>query len=118
MLQAFFHYGLHFVVPIVLARSMDRSRWKPIYFIFLSTMLIDLDHLLAVPVFDPHRCSVGFHPLHSELAVMCYVIGLRLFWRKWWGRALMTGLLFHVLTDGIDCLWMWAEQSALCQHVS
>ena len=27
----------------------------------LTTMLIDLDHLLANPVFDPDRCSINFH---------------------------------------------------------
>ncbi len=114
MLQAVFHYSLHFVVPVFLARSMDRSRWKHIYLILLSTMIIDLDHLFAVPVFDPQRCSVGFHPLHSEIAVLCYAVGLKLLWRRWWGRAFMVGLLFHVFTDAIDCLWMWLDPSGAC----
>ena len=39
-----------------------------------AVMLIDLDHLLATPIFDPARCSIGFHPLHSYYAIGVYFI--------------------------------------------
>ena len=39
----------------------------------LATWLVDLDHLLAEPVFDPERCSVGFHPLHSGGVIAAFV---------------------------------------------
>ena len=68
----------------------------------LATMLIDLDHLLASPIFDSSRCSIGFHPLHSYYAIVVYV-GL-LFFKK--TRIIAIGLLLHILTDYQDCLWM------------
>ena len=40
----------------------------------LGTMFIDLDHLLATPIFDPNRCSINFHPLHSYYAITGYVL--------------------------------------------
>lgn len=67
----------------------------------LATMLIDLDHLLADPIFDPDRCSIGFHPLHSGYAIAVYA--LLLLWPK--ARMAAVGLLFHILTDWQDCLW-------------
>ncbi len=67
----------------------------------IATMLVDLDHLLAHPVFDPQRCSIGFHPLHSYGAIVMYV--LLLFFPK--ARVVSIGLLFHMLTDYQDCWW-------------
>lgn len=67
----------------------------------LTTMLIDLDHLLANPVFDPDRCSINFHPLHSYWALLIYL--LLLFFRR--TRIVAVGLVFHFLTDFIDCVW-------------
>lgn len=64
-------------------------------------MLVDLDHLLADPIFDPNRCSINFHPLHTYWAMMIYVV--MLFFRK--TRIVAIGLLMHMLTDSIDCWW-------------
>ena len=66
------------------------------------TMLIDLDHLLADPLYDPDRCSIGFHPLHTTPAAVLYLV--LAIWPK--TRALGVGLLIHLLLDGIDCFWM------------
>ena len=66
----------------------------------LATMLVDLDHLLATPIFDPGRCSINFHPLHTYWAMAGYVV--LLFFRK--TRIIAVGLLFHMFTDYIDCL--------------
>ena len=64
-------------------------------------MLIDLDHLLATPIFDPNRCSINFHPMHSFYAASAY-LGLTLFPKtRIWGLA----LLWHLITDQLDC-WM------------
>ena len=65
----------------------------------LCTMCIDLDHLLADPIFDLNRCSIDFHPLHSYYALLLY--GVLLFPKK--TRVIAIGLLFHLLTDYIDC---------------
>ncbi|BDD04884.1 DUF6122 family protein [Aureibacter tunicatorum] len=103
-LQPIVHYGLHFAAPLLIAYLYDKSKvWKG-YLILLATMLVDLDHLLADPIFDPNRCSIGFHPLHSYYAIAFYLVMLVVVKNKWW-RLVFIGLLFHMLTDQIDC-WM------------
>jgi len=73
----------------------------------VGTMVVDLDHLLAEPMFDPGRCSIGFHPLHSSIAIGVYVLALAI--PNMRVRMVAVGVCFHMLTDGIDCLWMkWA----------
>jgi hypothetical protein len=83
-----------------------RNNWQKVYMIFLLTMLIDLDHLFATPIFDPHRCSIGFHPLHSYYAMPVYV-GM-LFVRKYHLREIAIGILFHLFTDTVDCVWTFS----------
>lgn len=101
MLQPLVHYGIHFILPLVVAYSFFRSNWKIAYLIMVATMLIDLDHLLAVPLFDPGRCSINFHPLHTYYAIVVYV-GF-LFFKK--TRILGIGLVIHMIADATDC-WM------------
>lgn len=100
-LQFLVHYGLHLVAPAFVARRFFGERWKQVYLIFLATMAVDLDHLLAEPIFDPGRCSIGFHPLHSLEAIGVYVV--LLFFQK--TRVPAIGLLMHMATDWQDCLW-------------
>ena len=94
------HYGMHLLIPGALAWFFFRDRWIAVWLIFAACMLIDLDHLLATPIFDPHRCSIGFHPLHSYLAAIGYLLLLIPKITRIWGL----GLLYHLLTDGVDCL--------------
>lgn len=68
----------------------------------LATIAIDLDHLLATPIFDPNRCSIGFHPLHTLWAAAIYAALLLA--PRWWVRAIGLGCLWHLVTDGGDCL--------------
>jgi len=100
MLQPFVHYFLHLGFPLIIAWVWFREDWKKAYLILLATMLVDLDHLLATPIFEPNRCSIGFHPLHTGWAMLVYV-GL-LFLRKPF-RIVGIGLLLHMATDLIDC---------------
>jgi uncharacterized protein DUF6122 len=65
----------------------------------ISTMIVDIDHLLANPIYDPARCSIGFHPLHGFLPIGLYV--LLCFNRKL--RYVGLGLLIHMALDSIDC---------------
>ena len=65
-------------------------------------MMVDLDHLIADPIFDPQRCSIGFHPLHSEIAIT--IFALMLIRKKL--RIFGFGLLIHMSLDGLDCAWM------------
>ena len=68
----------------------------------ICAMFIDLDHLLATPIFDPNRCSINFHPLHSYIAIVIYLI--LIIPKK--TRMLGLGLIIHILADQIDCLLM------------
>ncbi len=68
----------------------------------LATMLVDLDHLLADPIYDPSRCSIGFHPLHTFPAIAAYV--LLLIPRV--SRLPALGLVIHMALDALDCLVM------------
>jgi len=95
------HYGLHFVFPFVLAKRFAPHEVRRTYLILLSTMLVDLDHLLAQPMFDSCRCSIGFHPLHSYWAIGMYILLLWPTATRWWG----VGLVLHMLTDLQDCWW-------------
>lgn len=100
-LQTFIHYSLHFLAPGLLSYVFFRKQWKRAWLIMIATMLVDLDHLLATPIFAPDRCSIGFHPLHSYYAIPVYFI--LLFFPK--TRIIAVGLLFHMLTDWQDCQW-------------
>lgn len=101
MLQIIVHYTLHLLVPGLIAYVFFRKEWKKAWLILLATMLVDVDHLLATPFFDPDRCSINFHPLHTYWAIGAYVV--LLFFKK--TRIIAVGLLFHMLTDFIDCQW-------------
>ena len=101
LLRTCVHYGLHFIFPLLIAFLVYRKQWKTTYFIFILVMFIDLDHLLATPIFDPNRCSINFHPLHSYYAIAVYA-GFLLFKKT---RVLGIGLLLHILADTVDC-WM------------
>lgn len=100
MLKFAVHYGIHFGLPLVVALFFFRTKWKRAYLIMLFGLLIDLDHLFANPIFDPQRCSINFHPLHSYYAVAIY-LGL-VFFKK--TRILGIGLLIHIVADAFDCL--------------
>lgn len=101
VIRFFVHYGLHFIFPFFIASRFRPHQIGTTYVILLSTMLVDLDHLLADPIFDPCRCSIGFHPLHSYWAIAIYSLMLWPQKTRWWA----IGLLLHMLTDLQDCWW-------------
>ena len=96
------HNFLHFFVPAVATWIFYRKDWRSSYIFLMLTMLVDLDHLIADPIFDPQRCSIGFHPLHSEIAIT--IFALMLIHKKL--RIFGFGLLIHMSLDGLDCTWM------------
>jgi len=67
------------------------------------TMIVDIDHLLANPVYDPNRCSINFHPLHSYPAILLYIIMVA--FPK--SRLIGLGLLLHMGIDLTDCFWIY-----------
>lgn len=103
-IQPLFHYGGHFAAPFLIAAILWRSEWKRAGAVMIAANLIDLDHLLATPIFDPERCSIGFHMLHGWEAALTY--GAILLVPRWWARACGLGALWHLAVDWGDCRWM------------
>jgi len=102
---AAFHIALHVLVPLTVAliastRLPDR-RFGYLFGMMMLGMVIDLDHLLATPIFDPDRCSIGFHPLHSVVPIVVYVAFLIVPKLRWLGA----GLCIHIALDALDCIW-------------
>jgi hypothetical protein len=114
------HIALHFLVPLAVAVTWYRKRWFSAFAMLIGTMLIDLDHLLADPIYNPERCSIGFHPGHTWPAITVYLLALG--WSCWKKRyadsvsksgashheevvfMISLGLLIHMVLDGLDCL--------------
>ena len=93
------HIILHFLLPGLVTGAFFRKSWKYAYFTMIATMLVDLDHLIANPIYDPNRCSIGFHPLHQPWLVILYFV-LCFAPRT---RFLGIGLSIHMCLDAVDC---------------
>ena len=115
-LQIAVHYFLHLLAILAIAYFYDKKNWLKNYLILLATMLVDADHLFANPIFDPERCSIGFHYLHSGLAVAAYVFGMILIKQKII-RLIFIGLFFHMLTDFLDCIWIYSKCAPCMQDI-
>ena len=102
MERTILHVILHFFVPFAVAKTVWREKWMRPFLIMALTIAVDLDHLLAEQIFDPNRCSIGTHPLHSWLATGVYLACLLL------PHVMIValGLLIHMVLDGTDCLWL------------
>lgn len=96
------HIVLHFLVPAAVARAAFAGTWRRAALVMMATIVVDLDHLLANPLYDPSRCSIGFHPLHTWPAIVIYGIAT-LFPQT---RLVGLGLVIHMALDWSDCLWM------------
>ena len=90
---------LHVLVPAVIVGVFFRQNWKLAYLLMIATMLVDIDHLTANPVYDPNRCSIGNHPLHGLIPILVYV--LLCFNPK--SRYVGIGLVTHMALDSLDC---------------
>ncbi|WP_150303479.1 DUF6122 family protein [Pseudomonas saliphila] len=103
MLATGIHLALHVLVPLAVALVCFRGQWAKAWAIMVLTMLVDVDHLLADPIFAADRCSIGFHPLHSYTAITGYLL------LSLWSvtRLVGLGLLIHMLVDASDC-WRMA----------
>lgn len=88
-------------MPFAIGWLFWRDDWKRTGLVMISANLIDLDHLLANPIFDPDRCSIGFHLLHGWEAAIVYLLMLGV--PRWWVRAFGTGALWHLAVDAGDC---------------
>jgi hypothetical protein len=99
---AIFHIALHLAVPALVVALFYRPRWWQSYLWLLAGLVIDIDHLLAVPIYDPQRCSIGFHPFHTWQLLPVYV--LLCLWPR--TRLLGYGVMLHLLLDAGDCALM------------
>jgi len=93
------HIALHFLIPALVAGTFFRHNRKYAYLVMIATIVVDIDHVFANPIYDPQRCSVGFHPLHqlwfvAVYFVMCFIPQTRL---------VGLGLTLHMVLDSIDC---------------
>lgn len=111
------HLLLHLAVPVAVAFVWCRPHEVRATLFMIATMAVDLDHLLASPIYDAERCSIGFHPLHSAPAISVYVsvlvLAILLHGKlESSGRVdaarivcwCAAGLLIHMGLDGIDCV--------------
>ena len=102
MIRFIAHYGIHFIVPLLIAFFFYRENRIWIAVILLSGIVIDLDHVWATPIFDPNRCSIDFHLLHSYWAIAVYILLFALKRTRIFGLA----FLIHILADVVDCLFI------------
>ncbi|MGP1353280.1 MAG: DUF6122 family protein [Parasphingopyxis sp.] len=102
ILQPLLHFSGHAILPFILGWLFWRDRWWRAGLIMAATIAIDVDHLLADPIYDPNRCSIGFHPLHTVWASLAYLAMLAI--PNWKIRAAAVGCLLHLATDGGDCI--------------
>ncbi|MFY0642096.1 MAG: hypothetical protein JXR16_13680 [Bermanella sp.] len=116
--RAIIHLFLHVLLPLGVALVFTKGdHWKCAFALMMATMLVDVDHLLATPIYVPDRCSILFHPLHQLIPIFGYV--LMALWpvgKKYLKQSLKPldkalgwiglGLLIHMLLDALDCLWM------------
>ncbi len=101
-LRPLIHLLLHVLVPVVVARVFWPEQWKRAVLWMLAGWVIDIDHLLADPIYAPGRCSIGFHPLHTWPAILVYGALALPRHTRWFG----VGLLIHIALDAVDCLLM------------
>ena len=102
MTRHLIHYSIHFLVPILIAVFFFKGDRFKVILILLAGILIDMDHLWAIPLYDPNRCSVGFHTFHSYWAIAIYF--LLLFFKP--TRLVGLALTIHIVADTVDCLLM------------
>ena len=103
LIQNAVHYSGHCVVPLLVAYLVFHRKydWEHAGLIMVATILVDIDHIVATPFFDPTRCGIGYHPLHTLPAIALY-FALTLD-KNWKVKAVGLGLLIHMLYDLKDC---------------
>lgn len=105
MVRFIAHYGIHFIAPILIACYFYKENKLRVAVILLAGIVIDVDHLMANPMFDANRCSINFHPLHSYWAISLYILLFCIKKTRIFGLA----LLLHILADVVDCLFIRSE---------
>lgn len=94
------HAVLHLGVPGLVAWLFYRPAWRRAWLVLAAALLLDLDHVLATPMFDPNRCSLNFHPLHTYWAIGGYALLLLPRRTRLWA----VGFLLHMALDYLECI--------------
>ncbi|WP_224484474.1 DUF6122 family protein [Robertkochia aurantiaca] len=106
MIRESIHYGIHFLLPVFIAFLFFKGNNRvKVLLILWAGIIIDIDHLLADPVFNPDRCSIGYHFLHSYIAITVYL--LLLLPRS--TRIPALALCLHIIADSTDCYLMYLD---------
>lgn len=109
MLRGRVNWAVHFAgnalvaLAIAAARARGVPAWRDVGLLFVpmaASNLMDADHLLADPIYDPARCSINFHPLHHALAMPAYALALLAARTRW----LAVGVWTHLALDALDCV--------------
>ena len=87
-------------MPVAVARLAFAQTWVRSSVLMMAIMIVDVDHLLADPIYDAQRCSIGFHPLHEIPVIGLYAAAC--FLPK--SRVVGVGLLIHMGLDSFDCM--------------
>ena len=98
--QKITHLAGHTLLPIAISYAGYGSLWKSSAKIMIASNLVDVDHLLAKPIYNPNRCSIESHPLHSLPMIGLYSAMLLNEETQEWG----VGLLTHMAVDYVDCI--------------
>ncbi|RYU84811.1 DUF6122 family protein [Hymenobacter persicinus] len=93
------HAFLHVLVPGVVALLFYRPHWRRTWLILAAALLLDVDHVLATPMFDAGRCSINYHPLHTYWAMGGYALLLVPPRSRVWAL----GFLLHMALDYAEC---------------
>ena len=95
------HLLLHVMVPAGAAYYFFyRANWLKAWAMMAAGIILDIDHFFAVPIYDPDRCSIGFHFLHTYWAIALY-FALLIIPKI---RVLAIGFLIHMSLDYLACL--------------
>lgn len=110
------HILLHFLLPALPAYLLYDDMKRKAFLVLIATMAVDLDHLLADPIYDPLRCSIGFHPMHRIPAIIIYaglcvaplLLNYKKAFKEWsvahkYAHLAGTGLLIHMMLDWLEC---------------
>ena len=83
VIRSYLHLGLHFLVPAIISAIFFREKFVRAWVTMSATMMVDVDHLLADPVYDPTRCSIGRLELARRQSCRCLIHGVsRLLYAK------------------------------------
>ena len=112
-----FHIGLHFLVPAMVAGVFFRKYWQLAYFVMMTNILVDLDHLFADPIYDPSRCSIGFHPLHQLWFIAFYFLLCFFFLTRYGYVDSISGLYARKQSTSLNVILVFVNISLIFRYL-